>query len=86
MKGNKNKFAIKDLLHMSQRENNAIQIDELHDKRDHAFKNESTNIYYYQNSLSSFKYNYQQRQSTIVNSMFSQNKEFGFQTDYFFEM
>ncbi|CAF3055746.1 unnamed protein product [Rotaria sp. Silwood2] len=52
-KENQNKFTIKDLLYMSQRENNIIQMNALNDKRYHEFKNQLTDIYYYENSLSS---------------------------------
>ncbi|CAF1214541.1 unnamed protein product [Rotaria sordida] len=54
-KENQNKFTIKDLLYMSQRENNIIQMNALNDKRYHEFKNQLTDIYYYENSLVSFK-------------------------------
>ncbi|CAF0780372.1 unnamed protein product [Rotaria sp. Silwood1] len=50
-KENHNKFTIKDLLYMSQRENNIIQMNALNDKRYHEFKNQLTDIYYYENSL-----------------------------------
>ncbi|CAF3924997.1 unnamed protein product [Adineta steineri] len=45
-KENKNKFTIKDLFVMAQRENNIIQINALNDKRYHAFKDQLTDIYY----------------------------------------
>ncbi|CAF1359020.1 unnamed protein product [Adineta steineri] len=45
-KENRNKFTIKDLFVMSQRENNIIQINALNDKRYHAFKDQLTDIYY----------------------------------------
>ncbi|CAF4052795.1 unnamed protein product [Adineta steineri] len=45
-KENKNKFTIKDLFVMSQRENNIIQINALNDKRYYAFKDQLTDIYY----------------------------------------
>jgi hypothetical protein len=45
-------FTIEDLLHMSQRENNIIQINALNDKRYQALKDQLTDIYSYQNSSS----------------------------------
>jgi hypothetical protein len=42
---NENKFTVKDLLNMSQRENNIIQINALNDKRYHALKTQLNDIY-----------------------------------------
>jgi len=42
---NENKFTVKDLLSMSQRENNIIQINALNDKRYHGLKNQLNEIY-----------------------------------------
>jgi hypothetical protein len=50
-KEEKNKFTIKDLVNLSQRENNIIQINALNDQRYHAFKNQLTDIYSYQSSI-----------------------------------
>jgi hypothetical protein len=50
-KENQNKFTIKDLYNMSQRENNIIQINALNDERYHALKNQLNDIYYYKNQL-----------------------------------
>ncbi len=50
-KEEKNKFTIKDLVNLSQRENNIIQINALNDQRYHAFKNQLTDIYSYQSSF-----------------------------------
>jgi hypothetical protein len=45
---NENKFNVKDLLNMSQRENNIIQTNALNDKRYQALKDELNEIYSYQ--------------------------------------
>lgn len=52
-KENQNKFAIKDLLSMSQRENNIIQMNALNDRRYQAFKNQLTDVYQYESNFSS---------------------------------
>ena len=50
-KNNNNKYNIKDLINMSKRENNIIQMNVLNDKRYHALKDQLTDIYSYENSL-----------------------------------
>lgn len=50
-KENQNKFTVKDLISMSQRENNIIQMNALNDKRYQDFKNELSNIYSYKSTL-----------------------------------
>ena len=48
-KENQNKFTIKDLVHMSQRENNIIQMNALNDKRYHRLKSHLADICHDQN-------------------------------------
>ncbi|CAF3320486.1 unnamed protein product [Rotaria socialis] len=54
-KENRNKFTLKDLLSMSQRENNIIQMNALNDRRYREFQNQLADVYQYENTLSSIE-------------------------------